>query len=99
MPIAIQGRIEKKQFLHCSVFICDHCGKPINDASQGIVDYGPVSKDGCVTDLKVYHNWFPDGTPGCATYYKQICNSVLLDEFMAQLIHNTKYKEPDRPRF
>ncbi len=98
MPIAIQGRTLKKQFLHCTCFICDHCGKPIKDASQGIVDYGHVGKDSEATDIRIYHNWFPDGTPACSLHYKQTYNSVMLDEFMEQLIHNTNYKKPDRPR-
>ena len=98
MPISIRGRVIGGTFSHCTVFVCDHCGKTIDNTAQGIVDYGHVGKGADATDFRFLHNWFPDGRPGCSLHYKQHFNSVLLDEFTQQLIHNSKHKKPDRPQ-
>ena len=96
MPISITGRVIDDVWSHCTVFICDHCGKEIKNTAQGIVDYGHVGKDEDATEFRILHNWFEDGTPGCSTFYSQIFNSVMLDDFTEQLLHNSKHKKPDR---
>ena len=98
MPISIQGRVINGIWSHCTCFICDHCGKEIKDPSEAIVDYGHVGNDVNATDFRIYHNSSTDKRPGCSSFYRQEFNSVMLDEFIAQLLHNSKYKAPDRPQ-
>lgn len=98
MPIAITGRVIDGVWCHCAVFICDHCGKQIENTAHGIVDYKHVGKGEDATEFRILHNWFKDGKPGCSTFYRQQFNSVMLDDFVEQLLHNGKHKKPNRPR-
>ena len=83
-------------FSHCTVFICDHCGETIDDTASGIVDYGRVGEDSPATEFRILHNYFEDDRPGCSSHYRQEFNSVMLNEFAEQLIHNSKHKKPKR---
>ena len=91
MPISITGRVVDGLYLHCPVFICDHCGKQIEDTSQGILDYGHVGKGVDASGFRILHNHLPDGSTACSRFYRQF-NSVMLKEFTDQLLHNSNHK-------
>lgn len=91
MTLSIQSRKAEGQVIHAPCFICDHCGEPITNTAQGIVDYGHVDKDQPASDFRILHNHFPDGRTACSLYYQQVYNSVMLEDFMSQLLNNIKH--------